>query len=75
MSEGTLLAVFLPVCWGIWALIWFVASFRVKKTTRSEDSLSRLSNTTPIWIGAFLLVVWPSWLGPLSFRLVPQNLT
>ncbi|MDL2405957.1 isoprenylcysteine carboxylmethyltransferase family protein [Rhizobium calliandrae] len=74
MSEPTLLALFLPVCWGIWALIWFVASFRVKKTTRSEDPLSRLSNTAPIWIGALLLVVRPSLLGPLSFRLLPQNL-
>jgi len=75
MSEATLRDLFLPVCWGIWALIWFVASFRVKKTTRSEDPLSRLSNTAPIWIGAFLLAVRPSWLGPLSFQLVPQNLT
>ncbi|MDL2403718.1 methyltransferase family protein [Rhizobium mayense] len=74
MSEPTLLTLFLPVCWGSWALIWFVASFRVKKTTRSEDPLSRLSNTAPIWIGAFLLVARPSWLGPLSFRLLPPNL-
>ncbi|MGY5810599.1 methyltransferase family protein [Rhizobium sp. LEGMi198b] len=74
MSEAALLARFLPVCWGIWAVIWFVASFRVKKTTRSEDPLSRLSNTAPIWIGAFLLAAPPSWLGLLSFRLLPQDL-
>ena len=75
MSEGRLLALFFPVCWGIWALIWFVASFGVKKATRHEDPWSRLSNTAPIWICAFLLVVSPSWLGPLLLRLVPQDLT
>ncbi|MEF0941040.1 methyltransferase family protein [Rhizobium sp. BR 362] len=74
MSKVTLLPLFLPVCWSIWALIWFIASFRVKKTTRSEDPLSRLSNTAPIWIGAFLLAAPPSRLGLLSLRLVPQNL-
>ncbi|MGV1756664.1 methyltransferase family protein [Rhizobium sp. A22-96] len=75
MSEARLLGLFFPVCWGIWAAIWFIASFRVKKAARHEDPWSRLSNTVPIWICAFLLVVSPSWLGSLSFRLVPQNLT
>jgi protein-S-isoprenylcysteine O-methyltransferase Ste14 len=74
MSKATLLPLFLPVCWSVWALIWFIASFRVKKTTRSEDPLSRLSNTAPIWIGAFLLAAPRARLGLLSFRLVPQNL-
>jgi protein-S-isoprenylcysteine O-methyltransferase Ste14 len=75
MSEAALQALFLPACWGVWALIWFIASFRVKKTMRSEEPLSRLSNTTPIWLGAFLLAARPSWLGPLSFRFAPQTLT
>ena len=74
MSEARLLTVFFPACWSIWGLIWVVASFGVKKTTRSEDPMSRFSNTAPIWICAFLLVVPPSWLGPLSARFVPQNL-
>ncbi|QND45243.1 isoprenylcysteine carboxylmethyltransferase family protein (plasmid) [Rhizobium lusitanum] len=74
MSEARLLAVFFPTCWGIWGLIWIVASFGVKKTTRREDPVSRFSNTAPIWICAILLLAPPSRLGPLSFQLVPQNL-
>lgn len=66
---------FIPACWIIWLLIWFFASFGGKKTVRQEDPLSRLGNTAPIWIGAFFLAVNPSWLGPLRFRLIPQDLT
>ncbi|KAA1180263.1 isoprenylcysteine carboxylmethyltransferase family protein [Rhizobium tropici] len=66
---------FIPACWVIWLLIWLFASVGVKKTVRQEDPLSRLGNTAPIWIGAFLLVANPSWLGPLRFRLIPQDLT
>lgn len=74
MSEARLLAVFFPACWSIWGLIWAVAAFGVKKTTRSEDPMSRFSNTAPIWICGLLLLARPSWLGPLSVQLVPQNL-
>lgn len=55
-------------------LIWLFASFGVKKTVRQEDTLSRLGNTGPIWIGAFLLAAHQSWLGPLRFRIVPHDL-
>jgi len=75
MSEARLLAVFFPACWSIWGLIWAVAAFSVKKTTRSENPLSRFSNTAPIWICALLLLMPPAWLGPLSFQIVPQSLT
>ena len=66
---------FIPACWIVWLLIWLFASFSVKRSVRQEDPLSRLGNTVPIWIGAFLLAVNPSWLGPLRFRLIPQDLT
>lgn len=57
MSEARLLALFFPACWSIWGLIWAAAAFSVKKTTRSEDPLSRFSNTAPIWICGLLLLV------------------
>jgi protein-S-isoprenylcysteine O-methyltransferase Ste14 len=69
-----LLDLFIPACWIVWLLIWLFASFGVKKTVRQEDPLSRLGNTAPIWIGAFLLVARPSWLGPLHIRIIPHDL-
>ncbi|MDE1995462.1 MAG: isoprenylcysteine carboxylmethyltransferase family protein [Rhizobiaceae bacterium] len=73
MSQATLLNLFIPACWVVWAAIWIVASFGVKKTTRREEPLSRLSNTGPLWLGAILLSVPDTWLGPLAFRLIPQT--
>ena len=64
---------FIPACWVVWLLIWLFASFGVKKSVRQEDPLSRLGNTLPIWIGAFLLVVDRSWLGPLRFAILPHH--
>ncbi|MGZ9720392.1 methyltransferase family protein [Rhizobium miluonense] len=66
---------FIPACWIVWLLIWLFASFRVKRTVRQEDTLSRLGNTAPIWIGAFLLVAHPSWLGPLQTPIIPHDRT
>jgi threonine/homoserine/homoserine lactone efflux protein len=43
----SLLTVFVPLCWLIWAAIWFVAARAVKKTARQEEPFSRLSNTVP----------------------------
>lgn len=70
-----LLYQFIPACWIVWLLIWLFASFGVKKSVRQEDPLSRLGNTAPIWIGAFLLSIDPSWFGPLRYRIIPQDLT
>ncbi len=69
-----LLDLFIPACWIIWAMIWLFASLGVKKSVRQEEPLSRLGNTIPIWIGAILLAVRPSWLGPLGLRIVPHDL-
>ncbi|ENN88798.1 isoprenylcysteine carboxyl methyltransferase [Rhizobium freirei PRF 81] len=66
---------FIPACWILWLLIWLFASFGVKKTVRQEDPLSRLGNTAPIWIGAFLLAARPSWLGPLQIPIIAHDLT
>jgi protein-S-isoprenylcysteine O-methyltransferase Ste14 len=70
-----LLYQFIPACWIIWLLIWLFASFGVKKSVRQEHPLSRFGNTAPIWIGAFLLVIDPSWFGPLRYRIIPQDVT
>ncbi|MBN8950832.1 MULTISPECIES: isoprenylcysteine carboxylmethyltransferase family protein [unclassified Rhizobium] len=68
-----LLYQFIPACWIVWLLIWLFASFSVKRSVRQEDPLSRLGNTVPIWIGAFLLAVNRIWLGPLQYRIIPQD--
>jgi protein-S-isoprenylcysteine O-methyltransferase Ste14 len=68
------LALFIPVCWVIWALIWFLAAWSVKQTVRHEDPLSRLSNTLPLWLAAFLLVSPPIWPDFLTARLFPGTL-
>ena len=65
---------FIPACWIVLILIWLFASFRVKKTVRREHPLSRLGNTAPIWLGAFLLAAHRSWLGPLDSLIIPHSL-
>jgi len=66
---------FIPACWIVLILIWLFASFGVKKTVRQENPLSRLGNTMPIWLGAFLLAAHRSWLGPLNILIIPHGLS
>lgn len=73
MSLADLFGLFISLCWLIWASIWIVASRNVKATERKEQPLSRLSNTLPIWLAAFLLIVPHSWLGVLSRRVLPHG--
>ena len=74
MSLADVIGLFIPICWLIWACIWIVASRNVKPTERSEQPLSRLSNTLPIWLAAFFLIVPHSWLGVLSRRVLPHGI-
>jgi protein-S-isoprenylcysteine O-methyltransferase Ste14 len=73
MQMGTVSTLFIPACWIIWALIWFVAASRVKKTARQEEPLSRLSNTAPLWLAAFLLAAPRFWFGFLTAPLLPRS--
>lgn len=68
------LTLFIPLCWIAWALIWFLAARSVKQTVRHEDPLSRLSNTLPLWLAAFLLASPPIWPDFLTARLLPATL-
>jgi protein-S-isoprenylcysteine O-methyltransferase Ste14 len=61
-----LLALFIPVCWLIWATIWFAAARSVKKTIRREDDISRLTNSAPLFIAGVLLAFPRQWLGILG---------
>jgi protein-S-isoprenylcysteine O-methyltransferase Ste14 len=71
----SLMSLFIPACWLIWAVIWFAAARRVKKTARQEEPLSRLSNTLPLWVAAFLLAVPQIWPRFLTTRLLPESLS
>jgi protein-S-isoprenylcysteine O-methyltransferase Ste14 len=70
----TPLAFLIPICWLIWAVIWFAAALSVKKTTRQEEPFSRLSNTVPLWIAAWLLAVPRAWPHVLQLRVLPESL-
>jgi protein-S-isoprenylcysteine O-methyltransferase Ste14 len=65
---------FISFCWAAWALIWLLASRRVKKTSRREDPASRFWNTAPLWLAALLLSAQRIWPDVLIRRLVPWAL-
>jgi hypothetical protein len=67
-NMSTLLSLFIPLCWLVWATIWFIAAQSVKKTERREDDFSRLANSAPLLIAGILLALPRHWLGFFGIR-------
>lgn len=59
--------------WGVFGAYWMISALRVKRTARTETSVSRLATVAVLVAGA-ALIFWRSVpFGPLSERFVPEN--
>jgi protein-S-isoprenylcysteine O-methyltransferase Ste14 len=59
--------------WAAWYIYWVVAAIGVKKASRQESLLSRLSHTAPLIIAVALVAAPRPWHGWLSDRFLPRT--
>ncbi len=62
----------IPVCWGIFFIVWVVAALFTKRTVYRESAAQRFRYVIPILIGWFLLFRGYRLPAPLNIRIIPQ---
>ena len=63
----------IPVCWGIFFLVWLLAAISTKRAVYRESATRRFRYLIPIVIGWFLLFRGPRLPSPFSHRIIPQT--
>ena len=62
----------IPACWGIFFIVWVVASLSTKRSVNRETAAQRFRYVIPILIGWYLLFRGYR-LSPFNIRIIPQN--
>ena len=63
----------LPICWGIFFVVWIVAAIFSKRTVYHESGARRLRYLAPVVFGWNLLFRGARLPPPLNLRLIPQT--
>lgn len=59
--------------WALWVAYWGISAGQVKQTERRESTAARLGYIVPLVIGAWLIALPLTGLGPLSVQLWPDE--
>jgi protein-S-isoprenylcysteine O-methyltransferase Ste14 len=63
----------IPICWGIFFVVWLLAAISTKRTVYHESATRRLRYLIPVIIGWYLLFRGRRFPYPLNVQVIPQT--